>query len=94
MVFLAVCISFEFINGENLRQLLAGIGNQIEITESCTNGNVVLFGYVGGRHGISKVFNNPCVLAVRHTVVAWEKVVFLIEPLTAAAAHISSLAKM
>ena len=54
----------------------------------------MLFCYVGGRNGVPKVLNDSSVLAARHTVVAWEKVVFLIEPLTAAAAHISSLAKM
>lgn len=94
LVFLSIGISFEFIYGENFRQLLAGVGNQIEITESCADRNVVLFGYVGSRHGISKVFNNSGVFAARHTVVARKKAVFLVKPLAAAAAHISSLSKM
>ena len=33
LVFLTVCISFEFIYGENLRQLLAGIVYKIKVTE-------------------------------------------------------------
>ena len=37
LVFLAIGISLEFINGEDFRQLLAGIVDKIKITESCTD---------------------------------------------------------
>ena len=94
LVFLSVGIPFEFINGENFRQLLAGVGNQIEITESCADRNIVFLCYVRCGDSVSKVLNNSCILAARHTVVARKKAVFLVKPLAAAVAYISSLTEM
>ena len=94
LVFLAVGIPLEFINRENLRELFTRVVYEIEIAQSCADRNVVLSGYVRSGNGIPKILNNTSVLPARHAVVAREKAVFLVKPFTAAAADISSFAKM
>ena len=94
LVLFSTGVALKFVDGQHFRKLPARVIDQVEIAESCRCRDIMLFGYVRGRDGISKIFNDAGVLPARHAVVAREKAVLLIKPFPAVSAYIPPLAQV